>query len=416
VADTPERPRIRPVEAFPATLDGQPVMCLRDPTGVTEAVLTVPRPLLPILALLDGTRSLIDVQAEVMRQYGELMLRSQLESLVGQLDQHLFLEGPRLDEERARQREAFLAASVRRAAHAGRAYPAGPDELRAALDGCFTPPKGPGEARTAGGAVIQGLVAPHIDFARGGPVYAWGYGALAGGTLPDCVVVLGTAHGGLDGHPLALTRKPYDTPFGPLLVDDEVVEAFARRAPGQPFAAEPAHRTEHSIEFQAVWLQYMRERAAPGHEIRIVPVLASFVHECLVAGRYPGESPAVRTALDALGDAMAAVPRRYWLIAGADLAHVGPRFGDPWAADERVLARVAAEDRALLEATAARDAAAFFAEARRQDDRNRICGLSPIYALLYLLPGGRGRVLRYGQWPDPEGAVSFASVLFEDGP
>ena len=56
----------------------------------------------------------------------------------------------------------------------------------------------------------------------------------------------------------------------------------------------------------------------------------------------------------------------------------------------------------------------FFAEAMRQRDRNRICGLSPIYGLLRLQPPGSGRLLHYGQWPDPEGTVTFASVAFED--
>ena len=106
-------PQLRPVEAFPARVGDREVICLRDPSGVTDAVLTVPRTLAPILALFDGVRSLVDVQAEIMRQCGELVLRSQLESMVEILDQHLFLEGPRADAERARQRAAFLDAPTR---------------------------------------------------------------------------------------------------------------------------------------------------------------------------------------------------------------------------------------------------------------------------------------------------------------
>jgi MEMO1 family protein len=104
------------------------------------------------------------------------------------------------------------------------------------------------------------------------------------------------------------------------------------------------------------------------------------------------------------------------VIAGADLAHVGPRFGDPWPVGPAERARVEADDRALLAPVAAGDAGAFFAEAARQGDRNRICGLSPIYALLSLLPAGGGRLLRYGQWPDPGGTVSYASMAFEAPP
>ena len=70
-----EGPRLRPVEAFPAEVEEREVVCLRDPSGVTDAVLSVPRSLAPILALFDG-RSLVDVQAQIMRQSGELVLRS----------------------------------------------------------------------------------------------------------------------------------------------------------------------------------------------------------------------------------------------------------------------------------------------------------------------------------------------------
>jgi hypothetical protein len=86
VTEPVETPKLRPVEAFPARVEGREAICLRDPSGVTESVLTVPRGLAPILALFDGTRSLVDVQAEIMRQCGELVLRSQLESMVEILD------------------------------------------------------------------------------------------------------------------------------------------------------------------------------------------------------------------------------------------------------------------------------------------------------------------------------------------
>ncbi|MBF8288320.1 MAG: AmmeMemoRadiSam system protein B, partial [Candidatus Rokubacteria bacterium] len=38
--------------------------------------------------------------------------------------------------------------------------------------------------------------------------------------------------------------------------------------------------------------------------------------------------------------------------------------------------------------------------------------LSPIYAFLRALPGARGELLRYSQWPDPEGTVSFCAAAF----
>jgi hypothetical protein len=148
--------------------------------------------------------------------------------------------------------------------------------------------------------------------------------------------------------------------------------------------------------------------------VRIVPVLASFVHECLARGREPASEPAVAGVLDAVRETMAAVPRRYCVVAGADLAHVGPRFGDPDPVSRARLARVEAEDRALLSLVTSVDTGGFFASVAADGDSRRTCGLSPIYAMLATLPAGQGRLLRYGQWPDPQGSVTFASVAFEE--
>jgi AmmeMemoRadiSam system protein B len=414
VSEAPVGPRLRPVEAFPATVDGREVICLRDPSGLTEAVLTVPRPVAAILALFDGTRSIREIQADIMRRQGTLVPSDQLESLVETLDRHLFLEGERLRAERERLAATFRANPLRPAVHAGRAYAGEAESLAAQLAGFFAHPDGPGPVGERRAATLRGLVAPHIDFHRGGPAYAWAYGVAAEACDADCFVVFGTAHAGLDGHPFALTTKPYDTPFGPMPVDGEVVEALARRSRGELFAAELAHRAEHSIEFQAVCLRYLAEHRWGRRDVRIVPILTSFVHECLAGGRDPATEPAVARVLHALRETMAAVPRRYCLVAGADLAHVGPRFGDPEPVSRARLARIETEDRALLSLVTGVDPDGFFAAAAADGDSRRTCGLSPIYSLLATLPAGRGRLLRYGQWPDPQGVVTFASVAFEE--
>ena len=67
----------------------------------------------------------------------------------------------------------------------------------------------------------------------------------------------------------------------------------------------------------------------------------------------------------------------------------------------------------MLESVEAGDPHAFFESVAGDGDRRRICGYSPIYALLRSLGRATGSVTRYGQWPDPNGVVSFASVVFE---
>jgi hypothetical protein len=406
-----EYPRLRAVEAFPVEHEGEQFIALRDPAGYTPSVVMLPGGVVEIVALFDGSHSLVDIQAELMRRYGEIVPRAQIEELVGGLDEQGFMESPRFAEHRAAIEGEFLALPVRPASHAGGAYAAEPDELRQAMDAFFLQPEGPGpiEWPAAPGRGVVGAIAPHIDFHRGGPAYAWGYRRLAERCDADLFVIFGTCHAGM-ADPFALTNKDYATPFGPAVVDRDFVEAVSARAGQDVFASELAHRNEHSIEFQAVFLRYLY---GDRRDITIVPILASFAHEALAHGRGPEDDPRVPRFLDAVAEAIAASRRRVTVIAGADLAHVGPRFGDPAPVSPEELRRIECEDREMLGAMQAGDPRAFFDAVARDGDRRRICGYSPIYATLRVLGRARGDLHRYGQWPDPQGVVSFASVTFE---
>ena len=404
-------PRLRAVEAFPVEHEGRSCIALHDPAGYTDAIVLLHGPLLEIVSLFDGAHTLADIQAAVMRRHGQLVERRQIQEIAGALDRQGFLDSPGFADRRAVIDASFLASSTRPAAHAGGAYAEDAGELRATLDGFFAPPDGPGpiDGGRAGEPEVRGVIAPHIDFNRGGPAYAWAYRELAERSGADLFVIFGTCHAGME-HPFPLTRKNYASPLGAIPVDRDFVDALAQRARQDCFASELAHRVEHSIELQAVFLRYLY---GDRRDVRIVPVLASFAHEAMHKGQRPDDDARVPRFLEALAETIAASGRRVALIAGADLAHVGPRFGDPEPVDAPELARIEREDSAMLEPVAAADPQAFFESVASDGDRRRICGYSPIYALLRSLGGATGSVKRYGQWPDPNGVVSFASVVFE---
>jgi AmmeMemoRadiSam system protein B len=405
-------PRLRRIDAFPLEHKGQPCIGLRDPAGYTDAVVLLPRRLLAIVSLFDGKHSIADIQVALMQRHGELVPPERIEAIVEALDAQGFLESPRFAERRAATDRAFLDAPARPASHAGGAYSREAGDLKTALDGFFTAPDGPGPVGGPGAAApsapVRGVVAPHIDFHRGGPAYAWAYRDVAERCDADLFVIFGTCHAGME-HPFAMTRKDYETPLGPAVVARDFVEALARRAGQDCFGSEIAHRSEHSIEFQAVFLRYLH---AGRRDVEIVPVLTSFAHEALARGRGPEDDPRVARFLDALVDTIAASGRRVALVAGADLAHVGPRFGDREPISPEDLERIGGEDRAMLAAVEEGSARAFFESVARDGDRRRICGLSPIYALLRGLGGVPGTLRRYAQWPDPQAVVTFASVVF----
>ena len=189
------------------------------------------------------------------------------------------------------------------------------------------------------------------------------------------------------------------------------MDALATRARQDCFGSELAHRVEHSIEFQAVFLRYLY---ASRRDVTIVPVLTSFAHEAMLSGRRPDDDPRVPAVP---GGGRARRSRRAGAGWRSSRAPISPTWG-------RASATRSPSPRRSWHASSARigrcsrrwrpgDAAAFFESVARDGDRRRICGFSPIYALLRILGGAAGEVKQYGQWPDPNGVVSFASVVLE---
>ena len=406
-------PRLRPLEAFPVQHEGQQCIALRDPAGFTDQIAVLPPPLLDLVSLFDGEHSIADIQDVMRRRHGETPTHDQIAAVIDRFDQAGFLDSARFAARRHALEEAFRRSPVRPASHAGGAYAGEPDRLAEQIEAFFSGPGGPDHPASeprdgAGSTGLTALIAPHIDFHRGGPTYGWAYKEIIDRSDADLYVILGTCHVGMPD-PFSVTLKPYDTPLGGVPVDRDFYEALAARAGQDLLASESAHRQEHSIEFQTVMLQYLLGRRRP---FTILPVLASYLHEAVWRRSRPEGDPRVPRFLDALRETIASSTRRVCLIAGVDLAHVGPRFGDPEPNTARSLAAVEAADRRMLESVVAADAAGFFASVAADGDARRICGLSPIYTLLRLLPESPGRLLRYTQWPDPEGAVSFCAVSY----
>jgi AmmeMemoRadiSam system protein B len=348
---------------------------------------------------------------------------SDLEEVVRRLDEVYLLVGQRAqrhEEEHRQQVEAYLDSPVRAAAHAGGAYLRDPAALRRQLAGFFTSDQGPGGVDPAPRAADRRLcavVSPHIDLDRGGPVFAWSYRQIAEHSDADLFVIFGTAHGPMD-QLFCVTEKDFDTPLGLVKTDRQFIERLERHLQGDEagrgidlMGGELAHRFEHSIELQAVFLQYI---LGGRREFRIVPVLAGSLQEFIAKGTQPSESPQVRAFLAAMRAAADEHPGNVCYISGADFAHVGQRFGDQWLLDQKRLAEQAEDDRRLLEAACRCDSAGFFSHVAEQGDCRRVCGLPPTYTMLGVINSSRGELLKYDQVVDPDGTscVTLASLAY----
>src|SRR5262249_10125263 len=117
-----DTPKLRRVAAYPTPRAGQRYIALRDPAGYPESVLLLPQAVVEIIALFDGERGIIDVQADLARRHDGLIVpRSDIEAVIATLDEHGFLESETFAARRASIDGAFLPAAPPPAPHPPRA-------------------------------------------------------------------------------------------------------------------------------------------------------------------------------------------------------------------------------------------------------------------------------------------------------
>jgi hypothetical protein len=384
------RPKLAHVDPQPVTAeDGTELFTLRDPLGIARDGLGLSPAALWLASRLDGSRTAADVAA-LARAQGLEVAPARVAQLVEALRAAGYLEGPQREALRRRALAEFRAAGVRRPSCAGGVYPEERASLRAALDGWLDVPRGPPPARP-----VSLLVAPHLDYGRGATGYAHAYGALAA-TDADLFVVFGTAHAS-PPHLFTLTRLDHATPLGPVRTDGDVVEALAGAlGEAELFDDELAHRDEHSVELQLVLLAHLVPRP-----FTVVPVLCSTISHLA--------DPAAAAAPFLAALARAVAGRRVCYVAGADLAHVGPMYGDPRTPTAAELAALEEADRRTMAFVAAGDPEGFHRDAIRDDARRRLCGVAPIYAAMRA-SGARASLLHYGRWTDGTDSVSYAAA------
>lgn len=397
------------IDAAPAERDGETFYILYDRAGVTGSRLLVSPLGLLIAGRMDGSASILEITDILSREMGEPVACGEVERVVEALDNAFFLEGARFQDYQAQAARDFRAAPVREAGSAGSAYSAGATELTAELDRMLAEAPPSEEAVVMDGKRPRGVVVPHIDFMRGGAGYGQVYGMLSRLPKPETVVVIGTAHTPL--HEMySLCEKDFATPLGVVGVDHGLCgEIRGALGPGADRDL-LAHRGEHSIELQAVWLRHVY-----GGDVRIVPILAGSLGDYLEGDRDPEDAmrePAVRKLADCLR--AATEKGGVMLMASADLSHVGPRFGDNREVTNHFLAEVEEADRDYLEAVAESPVSGLESLASHRD-RHHVCGSACIFAAGLALEDARAKLLGYHQAVTPEmrQAVTFAGMFLE---
>jgi AmmeMemoRadiSam system protein B len=303
-----------------------------------------------------------------------------------------------------RQRE-FADAPRREAVHAGSAYPDEIEPLNETMRGYMD--SSDGAAAQADG--LLGIAAPHVSPFGGSRSYQAAYGAMGPAYRDRTFIVLGTSHYG-EPERFGLTRKPYVTPIGESRTDTALVDWLVEKGGSAVRMEDYCHSVEHSVEFQVLFLQYLY-----GADIRVVPILCGPYAQSIYHGGAPEKNDDVRRFLDALAELESRERARLFWVLGIDMAHMGRRYGDSFAAKagEGPMEAVATRDRSRIERLSAGDAAGFWELVQQDRDDLKWCGSAPLYTFLKAVPAARGNLNRYEQWNiDEQSVVSFAGISF----
>ena len=124
----------------------------------------------------------------------------------------------------------------------------------------------------------------------------------------------------------------------------------------------------------------------------MAPILCDSLHSLVPRRTVAARRVAVSRLRPRVGRDVARRGRSITLIAAVDLAHIGPRFGDPWLVDATRRGAGRRADQELLELALAPMPRRTTAHVMRDRDARRICGFTPIYVLTALMePKAAGR-------------------------
>jgi AmmeMemoRadiSam system protein B len=399
------RPKLRwPLDIRMHNLGGQDALVIQCPIGISAAPLALMPQFAPVIVELDG----VQTSERIVAKFAPQGLTPEiLRELITRLDDHLFMANARYFAAEKLAKDAFTTAPVRAPALAGAAYPATREELAGMVRGYLKDFETPEITRD-----VACLIAPHIDYRRGGACYGAIYPRLME-SRADTYILVGTAHQ-YSRRIFHLCAKDFQTPLGAHPCDQNFVTQLANRfGVDRAFADQYLHRREHSLELQLPFLSAVQPDAP------VVPILVGSYHQMLEAMRYPQEWEEYETFAGALTEIIkerAKHGEKISFLAGVDMAHVGRSFGDEGSLSPERMREIRYRDQQYLRAIEECNPKALFDHIAEDHDARRICGFPTMYLVLDVLNRLGDRievdVVAYDQAVDypSDCAVTFAGA------
>ncbi|MFM7150361.1 MAG: AmmeMemoRadiSam system protein B, partial [Gemmataceae bacterium] len=282
-----EKPCLRPYLSVTRVRESSPPgrdFLIRDPLRIATNTIMVTQLELQFLSLLDGTRTLRALQKDIENMIGKGSAPLEaVRSFVISLDYGLFLHSPRFEE---------LAQSPIRPYICHGVFPEKPAAFRKFMRGLFTKPGASGlPTNPRKNKGLKGILAPHIDYHRGGIQYTPAFRALYEETEATLFVIIGTSHH-CGWRRFTLTRKNFQTPLGTVRTHQEYIDRLVEKVDVDLFEDEwMAHLPEHSIELEVAFLHYL---FPDNPDLAIVPIVVGSFEEFVEQKKDPAKCPVIK--------------------------------------------------------------------------------------------------------------------------
>jgi len=434
-APNQNRPKLRKIRGFPFPMQGpdgqqQVLLGLADAQQISDKLVVTQPAFQGVLPLLDGSRDIDQIIAEV----GRGLERPVLEQLVAQLDHAGLIEGPIHEKLLADMKAAFdksetlppastaqfadllAMQEVGQEATAEQKAEIGPGKLRETMDMWIETALKDAE-NPSFDTLPKAIVAPHLDYQRGWYNYAQAYGRMRVVDRPDRIVILGTNHFG-QSTGVCGCNKGFESPFGVCKGDTELMDAL-KSALGDDaeklFENRYDHENEHSIELHIPWVQHVFGQDDSGAYPK---VFAALIHDPVVNNgeSYDGNGVDLEGFIAGLQKALGAVGGTTLIVSSADLSHVGPAFGDQQTLEgeegpgAEFRAKTATHDKEMLETFTEKRLEDLIGSMAWQQNPTRWCSIGNMVAAARVTDPERIELLNYAATMDPQGTTFVSSA------
>ena len=275
---------------------------------------------------------------------------------------------------------------VRHSIVAGRFYESDKKKLGEQIKECFLHKLGPGNLPEKHDKNILGIISPHAGYFFSGACAAHGFKELGEGKNADVYIIIGFSH---SGHGACTSLDDFETPLGIIKNYAEFTQQLINNGLRENKAA---HYSEHSIEVQLPFLQYMKKEA------RFVPVFADH--------NYNELAEIIKITIKEMNV-------KACLIASSDFTHYGMSYGYlPFTED--VKENMYKLDKAAIDLILKNNGADFINYTERTGAT--ICGRYAIACMMRIL-NKKARLLKYYTSGDVLGeydnSVGYASIVVE---